>query len=498
MSTTTRLPRPRRGSAVEDGAAVPAGTRHARRWWALAFLALSEFLVVLDASIVNIAIPNLGADLGLDQTALAWVITAYVLPFGSLLLLGGRLGDRFGHRRIFLAGTAAFIAASAAAGLSVSGGMLLGARAVQGAAAALLAPTALALVTHLFTDHRERSRALGIWGAVAGAGSAAGVLLGGVLTAAFGWPAVFFVNVPLGAAVLIALPFLVGRDPAATRERLDVAGAALATGTLVSIVGALTSIEQVGVAHPLSLALIAVAAALIATFVLVERRSASPLIPFRIFRNRSVAAGNLAMLLLGGTMVALFFALSVSLQEVLGFSALAAGLSQLPLALTLIVAAGIAPALVTRVGRRPVLAASLAIFAAGLVWLAAAPAEAAFAADVLGPTILIGLGLGGAFVTATELSVHGVRAAESGLAGGLVNTSQQVGGALGLAVLASLATAQTNRLVQAGEHADAALAHGFTILYLGAATFALLASTVTLVLRDRRSDRSAEQPRDSR
>lgn len=491
-TTTTRHPRSRHRTGAETGNS-PTIDRHSRRWWALAFLALSEFLVVLDASIVNIAIPSLGTNLGLDQTALAWVITAYVLPFGSLLLLGGRLADRFGHRRVFLTGTGGFIAASALAGLSSSGGMLLAARAVQGATAALLAPAALALVTQLFTNHRERSKALGIWGAVAGAGSAAGVLLGGVLTASFGWPAVFYVNVPIGAAVLIALPFLVGRDTQSSQARLDIAGAATATGALVAIVGALTTIEQLGFSHPLVFILLAVAAVLAVTFVLVERRSASPLVPFAIFSNRSVSAGNIAMLFVGGTMVALFFALSVFLQEVLGFGALAAGLSQLPLAVALIIAAGVAPPLVTRVGRRPVLAASLVIFAAGLIWLAFAPSDAVFAAHVLGPTIVIGVGLGGAFVTTTELAVHGVDGSESGLAGGLLNTSQQVGGALGLAILAGIATTQTDRLLHAGSDPNAALAGGFTLLYVGAATFALIAAVVVLALRERQTGRPVRQ-----
>ena len=486
--TTTRLAPARSqphataaaGTAAASRPTPPAG---ARRWWALAALALAQFLVVLDASIVNIAIPSLGADLGLGPAALAWVITAYVLPFGSLLLLGGRLADRFGHRRVFLVGTVAFLAASALAGLSASGELLLAARALQGASAALLAPASLAIVTRLFTSTRDRSRALGIWGAVAGAGSAAGVLLGGVLTAAFGWQAVFFVNLPVGLIVLAAIPFLVRRDGVGERARLDVAGAATVTGALVALVGGLTSSEQLGFAHPLVLGLLAGAVVLGVAFVLIERRASAPLVPLGIFSNRSVTAGNLVMLLVGGAMVALFFALSVFLQEVMHLDALAAGLTQLPLAVALVLVAGAVPPVVARLGVRPVLAGSLVTFAAGLVWLAAAPAEADFLVHVLGPTLAIGVGLGGAFVTATQLAVHGVEGGEAGLAGGLVNTSQQVGGAVGMGVLATIAAARTEALASAGASVESALAGGFSLVFLGAAALSVTGAVVALTVR---------------
>lgn len=454
-----------------------------RRWWALGALALAQFLVVLDASIVNIAIPTLGVDLGLDPAALAWVITAYVLPFGSLLLLGGRLADRFGHRRIFLVGTGAFLGASALAGLATTGELLLVARAVQGASAALLAPASLALVTRLFPSTRDRARALGIWGAVAGAGSAAGVLLGGVLTAAFGWQAVFFVNVPVGAVVLAAIPFLVGRDIPGERTRLDLAGAATVTGALVALVAGLTSAERLGFTDPVVIGLLAGAVVLGAAFVVVERRAADPLVPFATFANRSVTAGNLVMLLLGGAMVALFFALSVFLQEVMHLDALGAGLTQLPLAVALVLVAGVVPQVVARIGVRSTLAISLLVFAGGLGWLAAAPAGADFLVHVLGPTLAIGVGLGGAFVTATQLAVHGIDGGEAGLAGGLVNTSQQVGGALGMAVLATLATSRTDALLGEATPVDVALAGGFSLVYLGAAALAVLAAVIAVVVR---------------
>jgi len=456
---------------------LPAA-RSARRWLALGVLALAQFLVVLDASIVNIALPVLGDQLDMDTVALAWVITAYVLPFGGLLLLGGRLADRYGHRRLFLIGTVGFVAASALAGLSSNSGMLLGARALQGASAALLAPAALALVTQLFPLAKDRTKALGIWGAVAGIGSAAGVLLGGVLTAAIGWQAVFYVNVPIGILVVVVIPSLITRDAASRPSRLDYPGAATITGALVAAVGALSAVEQVGIAHPLTLALIAAALLLGIAFVLIERRTAEPLVPLSVFGNRNLSVGNLVMLLVGAAMVALFFALSVYMQAVLGYDALTAGLTQLPLAGALVVVAAVAPGIVGLLGGKRTLIGSLLVLAGGLVWLAAAPSDAVFAVHILGPSLLIGAGLGGAFITGTQLAVDGVDGGEAGLAGGLVNTSQQIGGAVGLAVLASVATARTDALVEAGTPAADALTAGFSWVFLGAAVFALGAAVV--------------------
>jgi EmrB/QacA subfamily drug resistance transporter len=462
--------------ALRPEAAAPGTPRSTHRWWALAVLALAQFLVVLDASIVNIALPSIGAQLGLGEGALSWVITAYVLPFGGLLLLGGRLADRYGHRRLFLLGTAGFVVASALAGLASTGGMLLGARALQGASAALLAPASLALVTQLFTSAGDRSRALGIWGAVAGIGSAAGVLLGGVLTGSLGWEAVFFVNVPVGAAVLLVLPFLVSRDVRAAAGRLDVPGATTITTGLVATVAALSAGERVGFTHPLTLGLAAAAVAMLVAFVVVERRSAFPLVPFSVFADRSLSVGNVVMLLVGAATTALFFALSVFMQAVLGYSALTAGLSQLPLAAVLVVVAGTVPAVITAVGVRRTLVGSLLALAAGLVWFGLVPSDATLVADLLGPSLLVGVGLGGSFVAGTQLAVHGASEGESGLAGGLVNTSQQVGGALGLAVLATVAATRTNALVAAGAPASEALTSGFGVAFLGAALLALVAA----------------------
>lgn len=457
--------------------------RSTRRWLALSVLALAQFLVVLDASIVNIALPVLGRQLGMDTPALAWVITAYVLAFGGLLLLGGRLADRHGHRRVFLIGAGGFVAASALAGLSATAEMLLAARAAQGASAALLAPAALALLTHLFPDAKERTKALGVWGGVAGIGSAAGVLLGGVLTATLGWQAVFFVNVPVGAVVLIAIPLLITRDGARAPGRLDAAGAVTVTASLVALVGAFSAVEQLGYVHPLPLVLFAAALALGVAFVVIERRTAEPLVPLSVFRHRELALGNVVMLLGGAAMVALFFALSVYLQAVLGYDALAAGLSQLPLAGALVLVAGAVPALIARLGTRRVLFVSLLVLAGGLVWLAAAPSDAAFLTQLLGPTLLIGVGLGGAFVATTQLAVEGVDGGEAGLAGGLINTSQQIGGAVGLAVLGTIAGLRSATLEADGATAADALTGGFAWLFLGAAALAVVGAGVVAVWR---------------
>lgn len=471
-------------SLTSPVASTRSTPRSRRRWLALGFLALAQFLVVLDASIVNIALPVLGDQLALSTADLAWVVTAYVLPFGGLLLLGGRLADRSGHRRVFLIGTAGFVAASALAGFSASSEMLLAARTLQGASAALLAPAALALLTLLFPDVTARSKALGVWGAVAGIGSAAGVLLGGVLTAALGWQAVFFVNVPVGAIVLIAVPLLITRDGVRVRAGLDVPGAIAVTAALVALVGAVSSVEQLGLTSPAPYVLFAASIALGAAFIAIERRSAAPLVPLDIFRNRDLALGNLVMLLTGAVTVALFFALSVYMQAVLGYDAMAAGLAQLPLAGALVVVAGVVPTLIARAGTRRVLVGSLLVLAAGLGWLAAAPADAAFLLHLLGPTLLIGIGLGGAFIATTQLGVEGVEGGESGLAGGLLNTSQQIGGAVGLAVLGTIAGLRTAALEGQGAAVEDALTGGFSWLFLAAAALSAGAGLIVGLWRD--------------
>ena len=461
-------------SARPTAEALVPNARSAHRWLALAILALAQFLVVLDASIVNIALPSLGAGLSLDDTLLTWVITAYVLPFGGLLMLGGRLADRYGHRTVFLAGVFGFIAASAAAGLSINGGMLLAARAVQGASAAMLAPAALALLMQLFPANTGRAKALGIWGAVAGMGSAAGVLLGGVLTASLGWSAIFFINVPIGLLVLTAIPALVRADVIISRPRLDLPGAVTVTG----VVAAFSMVLEFGFLSPLTLALAAAGLMLLALFVIIERNTKDPLVAFSIFANRAVSLGNLVMLLIGGVTVGLFFVLSLQMQNVLGYDAMMAGISQLPLALALILTAGLLPPVMAKAGSARTLAVALAVLAAGLAWLAQAPVDADFLLHLLGPSVIIGIGLGGAFIAGTELAVQGVGEADSGLASGLVNTSQQIGGALGLALLFTLAMTRSEALLTGGSGEASSLAGGYAAAYLGAAGLSLLAALI--------------------
>ncbi len=455
--------------------------RSLHRWWALIILALAQFLVFLDSSIVNIALPSLGKDLHLDTTTLSWVITANVVPFGGLLLLGGRLADRFGHRRIFMVGVIGFIIASASAGLAASTGWLLVSRAIQGTSAAFLAPAALALLTLLFTQPKERAKALGIWGTVAGLGSVAGVLLGGILTSLFGWSAVFFINVPVGVLVAVVIPILVTKDPETKNMKTDWAGAVTVTTGLMAIVSALSVAKQAG--FPITLALAAIGIALLVSFVLIEKRSTDPLVPLSIFRKASVTSGNLAMLLIGGATVGLFFALSVYMQKVLQYDALTTGLAQLPLAGSLVIVAGIVPVAIHRLGTKWTLVLSLVVLAIGLIWLSLAPSNASFITDLLGSTILVGGGLGGAFVSSTELAVSGVTKSDEGLASGLVNTSQQIGGAVGIAILASIAAIRTDFLASAGGSPSQALTGGFSWVFIGAALFAIVGALLVIVIQ---------------
>ncbi|MEK8128291.1 DHA2 family efflux MFS transporter permease subunit [Paenibacillus filicis] len=452
------------------------------RWWALIVLALAQFLVVLDASIVNIALPTLGAELHLDTNTLSWVITAYVLPFGGLLLLGGRLGDRYGHRRLFIAGVTGFAVASVAAGLAASGAWLLTSRVIQGASAALLAPAALALVTKLFTVPQDRAKALGVLGAVAGIGSVAGVLLGGVLTSAYGWPSVFFVNVPVGVGVITAAPWLIARDTPGKRTSLDMPGAVTVTGGIVSLVAALSLAEQAGGTSPWTVSLGGAAIVLLTAFVYIEKFAKSPLMPLNLFRKKSVLGGNLAMFLIGGATTGLFFALSVYMQQVLHYDALKAGLTQLPLAGALVAIAGVMPALLKKLGTQRTLAASLLVFASGTVWLSFAPSDASFAIHLLGPSIVIGIGMGGAFVAGTEWAVHGVADSEAGVASGLINTSQQIGGAIGLAVLATVSSSRTRDLLSHGVAEPGALTGGFAWVFIGAGVLAVIGAILVLAV----------------
>jgi len=440
----------------------------------LALLAMTQFLVVVDASIVNVALPSVARSLEISQQDITWVVNAYTLTFGGFLLLGGRLADLLGRRRMFTAGVVLFALASLAGGLAESFGWLVGARAAQGLGAALASPAALSIITTTFAEGPERNRALGIWGAVAGAGGAAGVLLGGVLTEYLGWEWVLFVNVPVGLAVAALAPRVLPESRDTGRERVfDVPGAVLSTGGLALGVYTLVDAERVGWLSARTLVLGAVALALLVAFVVLEGRSRHPLMPLGIFRLGTLRGANISGLLIGVSLFSMFFFISLYLQQVLGYDALEAGLAYLPLALTIVCSAGAASALVTRLGFKPVLMGGLALVAAGLAWFSRVSPDGAFLPDVLGPSIVVGAGLGFSFVPVTIAAVVGTQPEEAGLASGLINTSQQVGGALGLAVLASIATSVT-----AGSGAGdpvTALTDGFSTAFLVAAGIAAAA-----------------------
>ncbi|MFE6840205.1 MFS transporter [Streptomyces sp. NPDC057705] len=410
---------------------------------ALAALAAAQFTVMLATSIVNVALPQIGAGVGLSDGGTTWVVNAYGLAFGALLLAGGRAADLLGRRRVLVLGLAVFSAASLTAGLAGSASVLIAARAVQGLGAAAIAPAALALAMGLFPPGPGRGRVLGVWGAVSGAGGAGGVLLGGALTQAWGWPWIFH-SVALGTAlVAVAVLVLVPRTAGRVAGRFDLLGTVVVTVALTCLVWGLTTARGAGWTDSGVLGSLAAAAVLLAAFAVIELRRPDALLPPRLFTTGRVAAGNLLMALLGSVWIALFFFLPLYQQQVLGSSPLVTGAGQLPLAAANMLGAALAPRISRRLGATTTLTAALFTEAAGLLWLSRISAHGSYTTDVLGPSILIGLGLSIAFVQLTSLSVEGVPPQDAGLAGGLVNTTRQVGGAIGLAALATLAGSVT-------------------------------------------------------
>ncbi|MEJ7875718.1 MAG: MFS transporter, partial [Solirubrobacterales bacterium] len=396
-----------------------------KRWAALALLCMAQFVVVLDASIVNVALPTIGSDLSFDQDNLSWVINAYILAFGGFLLLGGRLADLLGRRRVFIAGLILFAAASLVGGFAESEEFLIAARAVQGLGAALLSPAALSIITTTFKDGSERNKALGVWGAVAGSGGAAGVLLGGILTEYAGWEWVLWVNVPIGIAAAVLAPRLIleSRSDDANRS-FDVPGAVTVTGGLALFVYALVEAPDAGWGSTQTLGLLTLAIVILAAFVTIELRSDKPLVPFRIFRLRTLTGANVVGLLTGASLFSMFFFISLYMQNVLGYSAIKAGLSYLPLAVSIILAAGIASQLVTKIGFKPVMAIGMGFIAAGLAWFSQISVDGSYLGDVLFPSLLAAIGLGFSFVPTTIAAMSGVEDREAGLASGVINTSQ--------------------------------------------------------------------------
>jgi len=464
----------------------------ARRWTALILLCVAQFIVVLDASIVNVALPTIGRGLHFSEQSLPWVVNAYVIAFGGFLLLGGRAADLLGRRRVFMAGLVLVAVSSLAAGFATTQGQLIAARAAQGLGAAIVSPAALSIVTTLFSDGAERNKALGAWGAVAGSAGAVGVLLGGILTEGLGWEWVLWVNVPVS---LIALAFTPGLIPEsrseATTRHFDAAGAVAVTGGLSLLAYALLDASSAGWGSTKIISLLSASGILFASFVLIELRSKAPLVPFGIFRIRTVTGANVVGLLLGASLFSMFFFVSLYMQQVLHYGPIHAGLSYLPLSVAIIVSAGLGGQLVTRFGFKPILATGMGFVSVGLLWFSGVTVGGSFVGDVLGPSLLAAIGLGFGFVTSTIAAVAGVPAREQGLASGLINTSQQFGGAVGLAVLSAIATSRTHDVLSSGGSSSvSALTDGFQAAFLAGAGLAALGLLATLLLIRTRDSRA--------
>ena len=454
------------------------------RWLALLVLCLGDLMIVLDVTIVGVALPSIREDLGFSETSLAWVVNAYLLTFGGFLLLGGRLGDLFGHRRLFLVGLVLFTLASAVCGLSTSQEMLIGARAVQGLGGAVVSAVALSLMMTLFTEPAERAKAMGIFGFVASGGGSIGVLLGGILTNAFDWHWIFLVNVPVGITVFVlTLKLVPGLRGIATDRRLDIAGAFTVTASLILAVYAIVNGNQEGWTSTQTLGLLGAAAALLAAFLWIESRASSPLVPLRLFALRNVSVANVVGVLWAAAMFAWFFLAALYLQLVLGYSPLQVGLAFLPGNVIMgVLSVGLSAKLVMRYGIRPPLGVGLTLAGIGLLLLARAPVDGNFVVDVLPSMILLGLGAGMAFNPVLLAAMSDVDQSEAGLASGVVNTSFMMGGALGLAILASLAASRTESLTASGDSPLVALTGGYHLAFLVGALFAFVAAAVGAAL----------------
>jgi EmrB/QacA subfamily drug resistance transporter len=412
-----------------------------RRWLALAVVGTAFFMTILDVSIVNVALPTIAEKLHFSRGNIQWVVTAYALTFGGFLLLSGRAADLLGRRRVFVVGVALFSVASLACGLSNSEGLLIGARAVQGIGGAIVSASALSIVSTTFTEGAERNKALGIWGALGGSGAAVGVILGGVLTKYLGWEWIFFVNVPVGALVLAFTRPIVHESRVETEERkFDPFGAITVTAGLTLMVYTLSRAPFVGWGSTRTILLLIASVGLIASFLAIESRVDKPLMPFDIFRVRTVAGANVVGLLLGGVVFSNFFVLTLYVQGVLGYSALRAGVTFLATAGTAVIAAGFAQALVTRVGVKPILTLGLLLLTAGMLWYTQIPVHGSYASDLLPGYLFVGVGIAFAFVPVTIAALAGVAHDEAGLGSGLINTAQQIGGGVGVALASTVFT----------------------------------------------------------
>jgi EmrB/QacA subfamily drug resistance transporter len=457
-----------------------------RKWYGLALLLLVQFMVVLDIAIVNVALPSIQTDLGFSQENLQWVISAYALFFGGFLLLGGRAADLLGRRRLFLAGIVLFTAASLVSGLAWSEEALIGARAFQGLGAAIITPAALSILTTTFAEGKERNAALGAWGAVGAFGAVAGVLLGGVLTDLLSWEWIFFVNVPVGLGALAVTPILIGESRDATAEGYDLPGAVLVTGGLVALVYAITQANSYGWGSFETIGLFVASAVILAAFLGWEARAKDPLMPFSIFRLRTLVGANVAGLILGTAMFGMFLMLTLYMQQVLHYSPMKTGVAYLAVAGTAILWSAIAAQLVTRIGVKPVLVAGMISLTAGLVYFTQVSVGGSYVTDLLPGFLLIAVGLGFSFVPISIAALAGVQPAEAGLASGLINTSQQIGGALGIAALSAIATSTTSDEVSQGTALNLALTDGFQGAFIGGAAVALIGILVALLVVSRR------------
>ena len=454
-------------------------------WLILVLVCFAQFMVVLDATVVNVALPSIQNDLGLSEANLQWIVNAYTLVFGGFLLLGGRAGDLLGRKRLFLFGLVVFTVASLLDGLATSSGMLIGSRALQGLGAAFISPAALAIITTTFQEGAERAKALGVWAAIAIGGSAVGLVVGGALTQLLSWPWIFFINVPVGVAVLVlSLRYLPeSRDEEAHRS-FDVAGAVSITAGLMILVYAIVQAGEHGWTSARTIGLFVLAAVLHVAFVAIERRSKAPLVRLSIFGVRSLLAANVSMFLVASGLFAMFFFNTLYIQRVLGYGPLGAGLAFLPFTAGIMVSAGFASKFTPRLGVRPVAIGGMIVTIAGMMLLTRISVGGSYASDVLPALVLTALGLGAVFVPLTLVATTGLENEDQGLASGIFNTSQQIGGALGLAILASLAASKTASAT--GVSQQAALVEGFHVAFAGGAAFMVLALGCFVALLRRR------------
>ena len=453
------------------------------RWRAFAVLAVSFFMTIVDLTIVNVSLPTIGRALHFSESNLQWVVTAYGITFGGFLLLGGRAADLLGRRRMLMLGLAVFTAASLGAGLARNDGLLIAMRGLQGLGAAVVLPAALSIVMNMFAEGAERNKALGLWGAIGATGATFGLITGGLLTRYAGWEYIFYLNVPVGAAALLLAPRIVPESRlAGVRRRFDPLGAVTVTGALLLLVYAISNAPQAGWGSARTVALLAVSAALLVAFLAVEARAAAPLLPLRIFRLRMVAVSNAVGLLLGGSFFGFIFIGTLYMQQVLHYSALQAGIAWLAASVTSVALAGLAQRLVTVISAGPVMALGMALIGGGILWATQVPVQGHFWGALAGPFFVTGAGTAFAFIPVSIGGLTGVAGPEAGLASGLLNTSQQLGGALGVAIASTVAASHLTTLLGQGQPASVALTGGFHWALWVCGAIALLALPVTATL----------------